>query len=273
MHPEDYTVGWICALPTETAAAMAMFDELHEKLPQPPNDRNAYSFGRISDHNVVVACLPAGVTGVTSAANVASQLRSSFLAIRIGLMIGIGGGVPSEEHDIRLGDVVVSQPTGSFGGVIQYDLGKTVENGEFRRTGQLNRPPDVLLGSVAKLQAEHKLRDSYQAQYLSEAIAKHPKLSSNWGYPGTNHDRLFQAQYDYTNNSDRKFVAASVIVAASIIVAAGMLVSGIKVAAGMVIVTSIVATAGMIVTTNTSSNNDTCARCNSKKLKSRNKRD
>ena len=27
---QDYTVGWICALPTEMAAARAMLDELHD---------------------------------------------------------------------------------------------------------------------------------------------------------------------------------------------------------------------------------------------------
>ncbi|KAL3471916.1 hypothetical protein BJX99DRAFT_236612 [Aspergillus californicus] len=40
------------------------------------------------------------------------------------LLVGIGGGVPSLENDIRLGDVVVRQPGGIYGGVMQYDLGK-----------------------------------------------------------------------------------------------------------------------------------------------------
>lgn len=47
------------------------------------------------------------------------------------MMIGIGGGAPSEEHDIRIGDVVVSQPTGQLGGVIQHDFGKTMSKGKF----------------------------------------------------------------------------------------------------------------------------------------------
>jgi hypothetical protein len=44
---------------------------------------------------------------------------------------GIGGGIPSdEEDDIRLGDVVVSKPTATFGGVmVQYDMGKVTERG------------------------------------------------------------------------------------------------------------------------------------------------
>jgi hypothetical protein len=57
---EDYTVGWICALSVEMAAAIAMLDERHPRLPQDWRDKNAYEIGRIGDHNVVITCLPAG---------------------------------------------------------------------------------------------------------------------------------------------------------------------------------------------------------------------
>jgi hypothetical protein len=33
LQPEAYTVGWICALPVERAAAEAMLDEEHSPLP------------------------------------------------------------------------------------------------------------------------------------------------------------------------------------------------------------------------------------------------
>jgi hypothetical protein len=45
-------------------------------------------------------------------------MRWTFTSLRFGLMVGIGGGVPSKEHDIRIGDVVVSKPTDTSGGVI-----------------------------------------------------------------------------------------------------------------------------------------------------------
>src|SRR5437764_14744256 len=79
---------------------------------------------------------------------VATLMLSSFESIRVGLMVGIGGGVPSAERDIRLGDVVVSKPGGIFSGVVQYDRGKTAE-GKFERTGSLNKPPRALLSAVA----------------------------------------------------------------------------------------------------------------------------
>src|SRR5436190_7710334 len=106
----DYTVGWICALPQELVAAIAMLDERHSPLEQHPADHNLYTLGRVGQHNVVIACLPAGQTGNNSAATVAARMKYCFAGIRFGLMVGIGGGVPSREHDIRLGDVVVSKP-------------------------------------------------------------------------------------------------------------------------------------------------------------------
>jgi nucleoside phosphorylase len=47
-------------------------------------------------------------------------------------MVGIGGGVPSKNNDIRLGDLVVSKPGVKHTGVIQYDYAKTVQDGQWR---------------------------------------------------------------------------------------------------------------------------------------------
>src|ERR1700722_2881046 len=128
LHHHDYTVAWVCALPLEMAAAKSMLDEIHPDLPT-NYDQNTYVLGKIRAHNVVIACLPSGVYGTTSAATVANQLLFTFRSIRFGLMVGIGGGAPSKDADIRLGDVVVSKPTSDFGGVVQYDFGKTVGEG------------------------------------------------------------------------------------------------------------------------------------------------
>jgi hypothetical protein len=37
------------------------------------------------------------------------QIRIAFLSTQFRLIVGIGGGVPSEEADIRLRDVVISK--------------------------------------------------------------------------------------------------------------------------------------------------------------------
>lgn len=77
-----------------------MLDEEHQDLLQDLTDTNSYSFGRIGEHNVVVACLPARQTGTSSAATVVSQIKSRFPSIRFSLIVGIGGGVLSVEADI-----------------------------------------------------------------------------------------------------------------------------------------------------------------------------
>ena len=118
----DYTVGWICALPAELAVSQAMFDEEHDSdnYLQPENDTNTYTLGRMGKHNVVLACLPSGTTGTNSAATAAANMLRSFPKIRFGLMVGVGGGAPGDPSDdpykdLHLGDVVVSNPEGACG--------------------------------------------------------------------------------------------------------------------------------------------------------------
>ena len=168
-RPTEYTVGWITALPVEMAAAMTMLNEVHENPTiQNPQDHNNYIFGSIGPHYVVIACLPAGVYGTTSAAVIAVQMMASFPSIKFGLMVGIGGGVPSSERDIRLGDVVVGKPQGELGGVIQYDFGKVTQGGQFNMQGSLNKPPQVLLTAVSTMEAMHIMKGNQIHSILTE---------------------------------------------------------------------------------------------------------
>jgi nucleoside phosphorylase len=188
---EEYKVGWVCALPVELAAALEMLDEEHEDLQGGDNDENLYSLGSIAGHNVVIVCLPAGRIGNNPAAAVAMQMRATFQEIRFGLMVGIGGGVPSAEADIRLGDVVVSQPHQTFGGVVQYDVGKTTPSG-FTRTGSLNSPPQILLAAVARVRANELRGRSKLSESISK-IGRIPKFQRKNAGP----DVLFKAEYDH----------------------------------------------------------------------------
>ena len=197
LRHHDYTVAWVCALPLEMAAAKSMLDEIHPNLPTSSNDQNTYTLGKIHDHNVVIACLPSGVYGTTSATTVANQMLSTFRSIRFRLMVGIGGGVPTKEADIRLGDVVVSKPTGDFGGVVQYDFGKTVGQADFERIGTLNKPPHILLTAIAKLQADQMMETSRIPEFLSEMIATYPRMRTEFTYRGQEQDRLFDAAFDH----------------------------------------------------------------------------
>ncbi|KAK2788427.1 hypothetical protein FQN53_003573 [Emmonsiellopsis sp. PD_33] len=196
---QDYSVAWICALPLETAAAEAMLDDRHPSLPTRPNDGNSYILGSISTHNVVILSLPLGVYGTTSATASVAQMQATFGAIRFGLMVGIGGGVPSKDNDIRLGDVVVSKPTRDFGGVIQYDYGKTARDGLFERSGVLNKPPQVLLSAMTRLMAAHMSNPSRIPAILSEIASNNPQIEDRLTYLGQEQDILFEHDYDHAS--------------------------------------------------------------------------
>jgi nucleoside phosphorylase len=193
LRREDYTVGWVCALPVELAAAQEMLDEEHPSLKRDAsdNDENLYALGSICGHNVAIVCLPAGRIGNNPAAAVATQMRATFKKMRFGLMVGIGGGVPSAAADIRLGDVVASQPHGTFAGVVQYGMGKTTPSG-FERTGSLNAPPQMLLAAVAQVKANEMRGRSKLSEHIAklEHIAKFQRSKAG-------PDVLFEAAYNH----------------------------------------------------------------------------
>lgn len=205
LENKQYTVGWVCALPLEMAAARSMLDESHGKpLEQHPEDKNSYFLGSIGKHNIAIACLSS--YGKVNAATVATQMLFSFPSIRFGLMVGIGGGIPSKDCDIRLGDVVVSKPKGAFGGVVQHDLVKTVATGESQQTGYLNKPPLVLLNALASLEAEYELGNSMISEYISDMLSKNknPKFKAEFSHQGTENDNLYDAEYVHEESKEPK---------------------------------------------------------------------
>ncbi|KAI9927541.1 hypothetical protein MW887_003159 [Aspergillus wentii] len=194
---DDYTVGWICALPLEMAAAKARLDELHPPLAQPRHDHNSYTLGAISGHNIAIACLPSGIYGTTSAAVVADQMQSTFGSIRFGLLVGIGGGVPSQA-DIRLGDIVVSKPTGTLPGIVQYDYGKSMVSGQLKRTGTQNLPPHELLTAMAQVESNHIIGKCELKIYLEDIISPNKDGGDIiFQFPGKENDALFNASYEH----------------------------------------------------------------------------
>ncbi|KAK2612508.1 hypothetical protein QQS21_001446 [Conoideocrella luteorostrata] len=204
LENSEYTVAWITALPIERAAAKVMLDEIHGETPQTQHltDENLYILGSIGVHNVVITSLPNGDYGSTAATATAMHLLSSFHDIRIGLLVGVGGGIPKVEQgiDIRLGDVVVGKPQGIHGGVVQHDAGKRVAEGGFVRGKHLRAPPRVLLNAIAKIEAEHEINSSKIPQILNQVQEKNPKMATaqhGFIYQGMPNDRLFKSNYNH----------------------------------------------------------------------------
>jgi nucleoside phosphorylase len=99
----EYTIGWVCALPCEMMAAEVILDASHAPLPQNASDSNCYRLGRIGAHNVVIACATPSTAAAYDtadnatagpAATAAKHLLKSFPSVTCALLVGIGGGVP-----------------------------------------------------------------------------------------------------------------------------------------------------------------------------------
>ena len=192
----SFTISWVCALQEEYDAACRMLDDEIEDVEDNntvSNDDNAYVFGTIGGHHVVIGCLPQGRYGVASAAKVARDMTRSFPNLKFGLMVGIGGGAPTPQQDIRLGDVVVAVPYKAYGGVVQYDFGKRLPDGRFVRTGYLNATPDALLSVLPQI------KRLYNDPTRPDRIAEHMKRMDPFPhYQRPTVDNLYRSDYPHT---------------------------------------------------------------------------
>ncbi|KAI1071370.1 hypothetical protein LB507_011681 [Fusarium sp. FIESC RH6] len=198
----NYTVGWICAIPMEYDVAQTFLDEVY-KGPHTisPYDSNQYVLGRIRKHYIVVAAMLDTEYDLPSTASVVTNMLRSFPNIRVGLLVGVGGGAPSPKHDIRLGDIVVSAPRGGNGGVFQYDFGKTMQDQRFRSTGSLNQPPTSLRTAVASLKAQYEI-NGHQLEEAIDSIIKRKANLRNYQRPDLSSDRPYQSTVTHFPNNE-----------------------------------------------------------------------
>ncbi|KAM0228240.1 hypothetical protein ACHAPO_010888 [Fusarium lateritium] len=193
---EIYTIGWICAIRAELVAAQELLDsELMEPVPTPENDNNTYTLGKIGPHHIVIAGLPRGQYGLISAANAARDMVRTFPNVRIGFMVGIGGGVPTQ-YDVRLGDIVVGSPSYRSGGLIQYDHGKTIQGKGIDFMGTFNQPPVSVLATITKLSAQHVRKGHNLNQIVEDMLSKNPNLvEEGFQRPNDDTDKLYESRF------------------------------------------------------------------------------
>ncbi|THW34493.1 hypothetical protein D6D22_08589 [Aureobasidium pullulans] len=194
----DYTVAWICPLEIEQIAALKMLDKIHPRLPQWVNDHNAYTFGSVQGHNIIVAGLP--TTGNCSAATVVAQIRKTFPHLKFGLLVGIGGGVPTKTYagPIRLGHIVVSEPVGQHSGAVQYDHGKA-EAGTFMRTGFLAPAPNVLLNAARESEVRRRRLSEDPLVAHLRRIDTSKRGLRNFKRPSFDQDHLYEPSYAHVD--------------------------------------------------------------------------
>jgi nucleoside phosphorylase len=197
LDPTAYTVGILYIKPLEMHAITAMLDEEHESVAIQQGDTNKYTLGRIGKHNVVILGAPHGAQGTSIMADVAGRIRMEFPNVNVGLMVGVGGGVPIPDQDVRLGDVVVGAPE-KGPAVVQFDFGRENPDGfETQHERTLNKPPAQLLQVVTAVQDKLKRRRRGEKSFFDKHLAlieEFEEMADDYRRP-TNADRLFLATY------------------------------------------------------------------------------
>ncbi|KAF2230381.1 purine and uridine phosphorylase [Viridothelium virens] len=196
-HRDDFDIAIICALSIEADAVLGVFDEFWEEegdsYGKAASDSNTYTTGRIGKHNVVLAHMPG--MGKNASASVAANFCSSFNCIRLGLVVGICGGVPADitkGEEMLLGDVVIST------GVVQFDFGRQYSDKVIRKDtledglGRQNLEIRGFLQKMGGLHDRKQLKDNTFFQ-LSELCRKDD--FHTWGYPGASNDILYPSTY------------------------------------------------------------------------------
>ena len=172
-------------------------------VPSAYGDGNDYTLGRIGEHNVILVGPPRGAQGTVAAAQFVTTIRLTFPNIKIGLLVGIGGGIPDyPDCDVRLGDVVVGAPE-KGPAVVQYDLGEKTETGfEIKRV--LAKPPGLLLQVVNKVENKSKYIRDGDDGLLKSHLARFtlfPRMKREYEKPSTP-DRLFEPTFAHELQTD-----------------------------------------------------------------------
>ena len=196
-EPENrtyFTVAIICTKLIELNAVDAMFDQHWDsEYGKADGDTNTYHLGRIKYWNVVSAHLSDLDAGTTSAASSATFLKMSFPKIRLGLVVGICGGVPviDERNGIRellLGDVVIS----TF--LVEYRSGKQLQD-RFEGKDTLEKATKEIRVFLSQLQGDR----SYAK--LQKKTAENLSVVEKWQYPGSHKDRLYSEAHRHKHHT------------------------------------------------------------------------
>ncbi|KAK6516740.1 hypothetical protein TWF506_006632 [Arthrobotrys conoides] len=174
--PNDYRVGWVCALQKERAALSFMLDVRHTAdIPITEHDTNNYTLGSIGGYNVAITCLKTGSYGTNQMAIAVTHMKHTFPFIKHIFVVGIGAGIPAS--NVRLGDVVISEQWR------QWDFG--AEGSVYQPRSKPLEPSKVLAGAIQNLRTDIDMFGMKLAPQLKALRSKYRKLPSNFFFVNT----------------------------------------------------------------------------------------
>jgi nucleoside phosphorylase len=195
---DGFEIAIICALPIERDAVEALLDEGYEddgfSYGKEAMDSNAYTIGRLGNQHVVLAYMPG--MGMIRAAAVAANIRFSFTGIKVCIVVGICGGVPTTANgvEIVLGDVIISTS------IIQIDFGRQYPNKFVRKAsvedtlGRANPEIQSFVGQISGRRVVERLQEKTSV-YTTQLGARNGFSKS--AYPGPEKDQLYPAEYQH----------------------------------------------------------------------------
>jgi hypothetical protein len=162
-------------------------------------------------HNIVIATLSASQEyGTGSAAALASQVKSFFLNLWFGLLVGVTAGLPnlsqSPSLDIRLGDVLVGLPSGESARLIAYDLGKETGSDGFQllRFGQVLANTETIVRSAIGSIKLMALNDTEAFLPYYERIKYKEHTNGTFIDRGQEHDKLYKDGTEHLVERERR---------------------------------------------------------------------
>lgn len=196
----DFPIAIICALEVEYDAVSLLVefsDEDDDRFSTAPGDKNIYKAARIGNVNIVLVHL--WKKGTVPAAVATSHLRSSFPKLKLVFLVGVCGGVPTvANQEIVLSDVVISKS------VFEHDRGSQYPTG-FQPSGGLLEPTQSVQNLLVTLKI-NRCHNQLIAQAVSnlkllQANAASQGQQSQYRYPGTVNDCLFEYNYHHRHQS------------------------------------------------------------------------
>lgn len=178
-------------------------DEKHEGPAYvSPHDNNTYTLGKIGKHSVVSAVLPDSEYGTDSAAGCkrhAAQLskhQNWFNGWYWRRRAKQKAWYPSRRHCCYLSS------QWKWGGVFQYDYGKTIQDQSFQHTRFLDQPPTLLRTAVNGLKAQYEEEGHQLEEAINKILKKNQRLRQKYKRPDPRSDRLYKAEVTHPPDSD-----------------------------------------------------------------------
>lgn len=118
----EFTMAWFYASPIEYTTAKLGFDRIFDDnaVFEVGADSTSYTLGQVGKHNIVMVVL---THDDYTPANWVKNLQATFPNVKLGLLVGMSDGAPSQWTDVRLGDVVVGFSWDAPAGLLQYNSG------------------------------------------------------------------------------------------------------------------------------------------------------